>query len=77
MKHEPGERGQASNHEEPDLDEKIKNKIVDARGFSAEILEQVEIWPPGPVKGQDFSIYNRVLGEIVECLDDMRELPVE
>jgi hypothetical protein len=35
---------------------------VDARGFRAEILEQVEIWPAGRVDGQDFTVYYCVVG---------------
>jgi hypothetical protein len=31
----------------------------------------------GLVKGQDFTVYHCVLGEVAECLDDMRELPAE
>jgi hypothetical protein len=31
----------------------------------------------GLVKGQDFTVYDCVLGEIAECFDDMRELRVE
>jgi hypothetical protein len=51
------------------IDKKIKEKIVDVRGFRAEILEPVEIWPAGLVKGQDFAVYYCVLGEAAESLE--------
>jgi hypothetical protein len=41
------------------------------------MLEQVEIWSPRFVKGDDFTIDNRVLGKIAEGLDNVRVLSVE
>jgi hypothetical protein len=41
------------------------------------MLEQIEIWPSGVVKGDDFAIDDSILGKVAERLDDVPVLSVE
>lgn len=41
------------------------------------MLKQAEIWPPNVVKGDDFPVDYRVLGQIAEGLDDVWVLSAE
>ncbi len=50
---------------------------MNSRSFGCEVLEAVEIGPPGFIQGYHFAVDKGVGGKIVERLSDLRESFVE
>ncbi len=58
-------------------DQKIENKVADARGFGCKVLETMKIRASRFVQGHNFSVNNSVGGQIIERLGNLRESFVE
>jgi hypothetical protein len=53
------------------IHEQAKHEIADAFSLATGILQKIEVRPPRIVERDDLAVYDRVLRQVAQCIEDM------